>query len=136
MSARYSLPVLLCLALVAGCAAVSPAPASAEEAWWAAPQNRAAALRRAVEDLAAAFPAQYTRAPEFLQRLDALDQRIAAAQGDDLKAAADELTALQREALLANPLLDFDRLLLVRRAEGSMGLPQNWQGNCSLPRAG
>ncbi|HPA42017.1 MAG TPA: hypothetical protein PKV69_08405, partial [Candidatus Hydrogenedentes bacterium] len=122
--------------MVAGCAAVSPAPASAEEAWWAAPQHRAAALRRAVEDLAAAFPAQYAKAPEFLQRLDALDKRIAAAQGDDLKAAADELTALQREALLANPLLDFDRLLLVRRAEGGMGLPQNWQGNCSLPRAG
>ncbi|HRZ82352.1 MAG TPA: SUMF1/EgtB/PvdO family nonheme iron enzyme [Candidatus Hydrogenedentes bacterium] len=136
MSARYSLSVLLCLAMFAGCAAVSPAPASAEEAWWAAPQHRAAALRRAVEDLAAAFPAQYAKAPEFLQRLDALDKRIAAAQGDDLKAAADELTALQREALLANPLLDFDRLLLVRRAEGSMGLPQNWQGNCSLPRAG
>ena len=33
MSARYSLSVLLCLAMFAGCAAVSPAPASAEEAW-------------------------------------------------------------------------------------------------------
>ena len=44
-----------------------------------------------------------------------------------------KIEALRREALLANPLLDFDKLLLVRRREDQMGLPQNWQGNCSLP---
>ena len=37
---------------------------------------------------------------------------------------------------LANPLLDFDRLLLVRRSEGNLGLPQNWQSNCVLPTRG
>ena len=47
-----------------------------------------------------------------------------------------KIEALRREALLANPLLDFDKLLLVRRREGQMGLPQNWQGNCSLPPHG
>ncbi len=47
-----------------------------------------------------------------------------------------KIHALRREALLANPLLDFDKLLLVRRRESQMGLPQNWQGNCSLPATG
>ena len=56
----------------------------------------------------------------------------------------DEFDALQREALSANPLLDFDRLLIVKRKDSAadskyfkgLGLPQNWQGNCSLPRKG
>ena len=43
---------------------------------------------------------------------------------------------LRRDALLANPLLNFDRLLLVRRKADQLGLPQNWQGNCALPRDG
>ena len=39
--------------------------------------------------------------------------------------------------LLANPLLDFDRILLVKRSEQNLCLPQNWQGNSSLnPRHG
>jgi formylglycine-generating enzyme required for sulfatase activity len=46
--------------------------------------------------------------------------------------------SLRREALLANPLLDFDRLLLVKRGvrSPSLGLPQNWQSNSSLPKKG
>ena len=43
----------------------------------------------------------------------------------------DEFEALRTEALLANPLLDFDRLLLIKR-RGNLGLPQNWQGNCVM----
>ena len=40
--------------------------------------------------------------------------------------------------MLANPLLDFDRLLLVKRSVRSpaLGLPQNWQSNSSLPKTG
>ena len=43
-----------------------------------------------------------------------------------------------RELALLNPLLDFDRLLLVKRRAGApaLGLPANWQSNCALPRAG
>ncbi len=35
-------------------------------------------------------------------------------------------------------MLDFDRLLVVRRSRTSprLGLPQNWQSNCVLPRSG
>ncbi|MCX7007144.1 MAG: SUMF1/EgtB/PvdO family nonheme iron enzyme [Kiritimatiellaeota bacterium] len=96
------------------------------------------ALRLAIEDLTKTFPEKYTRGAEFLKQLDSVTNEAAFA-------------ALQREALLANPLLDFEKLLLVRRGEahakttdakpkkkarGQLGLPANWQGNSSLPRQG
>ena len=45
---------------------------------------------------------------------------------------------LQRQVALGNPLLNFDRLLLVKRSVTSpqLGLPQNWQSNCALPTTG
>jgi hypothetical protein len=81
------------------------------------------ALRLAIEDLASTFPDRYRRADEFLGRL---------------KGITDEpgFHALQREALLANPLLAFDKLLVIRRAERQLGLPWNWEGNSSLPQTG
>ncbi len=36
----------------------------------------------------------------------------------------------------ANPLLDFDELLFVKRKDKNLGLPYNWWSNCSLPRDG
>jgi hypothetical protein len=79
-------------------------------------------LRLAIEDLAASYPNQYPRAAEFLARLE------------NVTSDAD-FTALQREALLANPLLDFDRILLLERdANAGKNLPQNWEGNSSLTR--
>lgn len=85
-------------------------------------------LRDAINHLTEIFPEKYLRAPELLQRLDAL--------GPD--PAPETLAALRREALLANPLLDFGPLMFVRRDANSprLGLPQNWQGNCSLPASG
>jgi formylglycine-generating enzyme required for sulfatase activity len=79
------------------------------------------ALRRAIRDLTAAFPKQYVKGPEYLARLEtyekrqpqileALKKRQAAALDE-----IDEILAFQREALLSNPLLDFDELLVVRR---------------------
>ncbi|MBM4001566.1 MAG: hypothetical protein FJ297_18870 [Planctomycetes bacterium] len=92
-----------------------------------------AALRRAVEDLVATFGERYPRGREFLDRLGTLEQRA-----QDTPGREPELAALRDEALFANPLLDFDRLLLIRRRNDapSLGLPMNWQGNCSLPRTG
>lgn len=96
----------------------------------------AQALRLAIEDLIKSFPKDYKGGAEFLKRLEALEQ----------KPDKEALLALQREALLANPLLDFDRLLFVKRADSTapggkkpgkaLGLPQNWQGNSSLPKTG
>ena len=79
------------------------------------------ALRQAIASLAATFPDQYGRAPEFTQRLEAV------------KTAA-EFRALQREALLASPLLEFDRLLVVRRGGRPPALPAAERSFSSLPQ--
>ena len=99
------------------------------------------ALRRAIEHLTRTFPQGYGRRG-FLQRLEELEASLPAVLKDlegGGAAAADraaKLAAFQREALLANPLLDFDRLLLVRRDARAprLALPANWQGNTDLPR--
>jgi formylglycine-generating enzyme required for sulfatase activity len=92
------------------------------------------ALRRAIADLQATFPGQFPAGPQYLARLEALEQELAAARqpaartpGSADSAGSEEATSarvvrlvaefdrLQREALLANPLLNLDRLLLIRR---------------------
>jgi len=105
-----------------------------------------AALRLAIEDLSKTYGPRYSRGSQFLARAVELEKQaaeleMAAARGEATAAQrarglADQVESLRREALLANPLLDFDRLLLVKRKENQLGLPQNWQGNCSLPRNG
>ena len=101
------------------------------------------ALRRAIEDLAKTFPERY-EGREHLRRLSMWERRLpdlnkALERGDPRALReAEELLAFQREALLANPLIDFGKLLLVRRSVKSpgLGLVQNWQSNCALPRSG
>jgi formylglycine-generating enzyme required for sulfatase activity len=41
---------------------------------------------------------------------------------------------LYSEVARANPFLDFEQLLFVQRGKGGLGLPYNWQSNCSFPR--
>ena len=100
------------------------------------------ALRLAIQDLAKSFPDTYAKGPEFLARLDTCQKRLSelsqvSARSDEAALKlAEEMLALQREALLANPLLDFDRLLLVKRRANNLGLPQNWQGNCAISTTG
>ena len=84
------------------------------------------ALRLAIEDLGRTFPDKYARAADFLKRLDALEEKPDEAA----------FRVLESEALLANPLMDFDKLLLVKRGAGQLGLPQNWQVNSSTGRYG
>ncbi len=76
-------------------------------------------LRLAINDLIATFGNRYPKGKEYLARLDRLKE-------DDIEG----LEKLGREALLANPLLDFEKLLVVKR-RGDLGLPQNWVGNCT-----
>jgi hypothetical protein len=111
------------------------------------------AMRLAVKDLMKNFPEKYTNGEKYLRAIDKYENRLpdiekALQLGD--KAAArqvDEIIALKRRALLSNPLLDFDKLLLIkrrplddpRRANGDeendkglgkfLGLPQqsSWQ---------
>ena len=87
-------------------------------------------LRLAIGDLMRSYPETYPRGREFLGRLEALGRRTDQA---DAKFTGD-FSALRREALLANPLLDFDRLMLLKRARGQLGLPTNHQCNSCLPR--
>jgi hypothetical protein len=70
-------------------------------------------LRLAIDDLAATFGSKYPRTDEFRARLGKVEAL------PDQTAQQEALTALAREALLANPLLDFDRLLVVRRNLGA-----------------
>ncbi len=102
------------------------------------------ALRRAITDLSAAFPDRYADGPSYLERLEGMEARLPALReklavcDETALPVANAMLALRREALLANPLLDFDRILLVRRglASPGLGLVQNWQSNCALPRTG
>jgi len=104
------------------------------------------ALHLAVEDLMHSYPGRYPGGQELLRALERWEAETAALEEsqDQGKAVSDaqvrlkaeQFDALQREALLANPLLDFNRLLIVRRKANQLGLPQNWQGNCALPQHG
>jgi len=80
------------------------------------------ALRMAVTDLHKTFPKRYPKGPEYLKKLTALEGRtgdisklLAAGDARAVVALVDELAALQSEAMLANPLLDFSKLLLIKR---------------------
>jgi len=77
------------------------------------PVNTTASARRMIEDLCTTYGGRYKGGHEFLQRLDRIEARLKANPDDD--AAEADLTALVREASLANPLLDDDRLLVIRR---------------------
>jgi len=104
-------------------------------------------LRLAIEDLSDTFGTRYPRGRGLASRLSALE----AQRGERAKAGvfAARLKALKREALLSNPLLDFDKLLLVKRGAKrlpqyktkqqvamSVGMPCNHWCNSSLPRRG
>ncbi len=87
----------------------------------------AVSLELAIRNLADSFKEKYPDGATFLARLDEIRQKRDAAA----------LEKLRREALLEkNPLLDFDRLLLVRRGEKQLGLPLNYTANSSLPKKG
>lgn len=82
------------------------------------------ALSRALEDLSRRFPERYPQSERNraeIERARAGADAISAGMGRHEVEAferAKRIVALQREILLANPLLDFDRLLLVRRRLG------------------
>jgi formylglycine-generating enzyme required for sulfatase activity len=117
---------------------LNPQPAAgAAKGPVAAPVVDTEALRRAITDLTANDGDQYPQGQAFLTRLDAAEKAKAAANTPEAATKANaDLEALQREALLANPLVKaFDKVIFVRRA-GNLGLPANWQGNASIARVG
>lgn len=102
------------------------------------------ALRLAITDLIEVYGPRYDRGAEFLRRLQAvhsqrsaLDAALARGELAALR-QAEEVIALQRDAMLANPILDGGRLLMVQRGASTpgLGLPANFNGNDTLPRSG
>lgn len=81
-------------------------------------------LRLAIEDLIATNGGAYPKGKEFLERLAAITNE-----------KSPEFLALKKEALLANPLLDFDHLLMVRSGNGAGRFTANWQTQSSAAPA-
>ena len=78
------------------------------------------ALRAAIKDLSATFGPRYPKADELLGKLDDIEKRMKAVLAADTptgKALKDELLALQRQALLANPLIADQPILFMSRPQ-------------------
>ena len=91
-------------------------------------------LRLAIRDLTASNAEKYPRGSAYLKRLDAIEKQLAA--GKQTPELVKQFETLREEALLANPLLNFDKLLLIRRSKRNMGLVNNWLGNSSIRGTG
>ena len=102
--------------------------------------------RAAITDMIATHGATFAKGKDFLSRLTDLEKSLTEAEaalagGDQgakprLQELANNFSTLQNESLLANPLLGFEKLLLIKRGAGNLGLPQNWQANCGIGRTG
>lgn len=97
-------------------------------------------LRRSISHLIDEYGSHYPQGEEYLTRLDELVRIYEEAQraGDraTLEMVADRFEALQREAMLANPLLDFEKILFIKRNAEQLGLPDNSYGNEYLAPTG
>ena len=124
-------------AVLADVRAAYYAAGAAQEA--AAMAAQLASLRLSIDDQAATFAEIYPHAADFRRRIDSLVQLSEARRQALLaggQAAIGDLLQLRRdveeqarEMLLANPLLQFDQLLL---AEGSARFASNWGGANSI----
>jgi formylglycine-generating enzyme required for sulfatase activity len=151
---RFIAPYLLVLggALASGSAhaqADAPASRSGPNRQNAIRQIRSfdfESLRLAIGDLVETFGPKYPNSSDYFQRLnnlaearsaalDSFDPNDPSAQAN-LQKLARELDQLRRDALLANPLLDFDKLLVLKRKRGQLGLPVNHKCNTGIERTG
>lgn len=97
-----------------------------------------AALRRAIDDLTKTYGDKYKNGPAYLAAIDSFDKELpqikASLESGDPAALkrVSEVESISRKALLENPALDFDKILLVKRRSSNLALAQNWQGNSSI----
>ncbi len=89
-------------------------------------------LRLAIDDLIETFGPAYPRGAELLQRWKELYQTV----GNPPPDAERLFGELRSNALLSNPLLSFNRLLVIKRKTGQLGLPTNHQCNTCLEQSG
>ena len=100
------------------------------------------ALGQSIEHMTKTFGSRYPRGRTYLRELAALAHDLPATlkalESGDASAVekVDKLVRLERDALMANPLLDFEKLLVVKRANKTRCLPNNYHGNCALSRNG
>lgn len=102
-------------------------------------------LERAIRDLIATYAGKYPEGQKYLTGLTKLKKANAKLKDsgipsgelhDQKKATMAALRGLKREALLANPVMDFEELILIRRSARNLGMPANWQSNSSLRHTG
>ena len=96
------------------------------------------ALARAIKAYAEKYPSVYGTGEDLLKQLAAVEQQVKAANTEAARAAAGAAVRQLTDSLyLRNPGIDFKDLLVVKRMRNShSGLPQNWQGNSSIPLHG
>ncbi len=88
------------------------------------------ALKLAVRDLAKTYPHEYTQGDQYLRELEKYEKllpEISAGVKEGDSAAVEQIVALKRKILLDNPLLDFDRLLVIKRKP--LGNPRRRTGD-------
>jgi formylglycine-generating enzyme required for sulfatase activity len=96
-------------------------------------------MELAIRDMAASFPDQFTQEHHFLDTLHRYKKSL---ENPELVTPEliEEILAFKKDVLLSNPLLDFEKLLLVRRnvsnarsAMGaSIGMTNNWVSNSAI----
>ncbi len=107
------------------------------------------AYQLAITDMQKTFPNRKLNTDKYLQALNSLEeQKQSLAEGiqaSDQKTIqkAEELLDMLDEALLANPLLDFDEIILLRRDIGNQArnamsgaleiVPSNFETNANIP---
>ncbi|MCP5116238.1 MAG: hypothetical protein GY953_35875, partial [bacterium] len=111
---RHGCSLLTAVAVAAASLVAAPPPADMDGAVRTVRSFNFRSVRDAVEDLSTEFGSRYPRGAEFLRRLHELE--TAREHGTGMVKLARELDKLRYEALLANPLLDFDQLLVVKRS--------------------
>jgi len=94
------------------------------------------AVRLAVVDLVKSHGGRYPDGAGHLRELDALARQQTQSSPGARSEVQNRLRALQRKALLANPLLGFEKLVVLKRRKGQLGLPTNHQCNTALKRTG
>jgi len=100
------------------------------------------ALRLAIADQAKSFGAKDPSRGEHLAVLDKLISMRTTLLGKKKPPVAavqrllGKLIRVRNEALLSNPLLDFDKLILLKRRSGQLGLPVNHKCNSGIKTHG
>lgn len=131
----------LLMFVVAGLLVLASAAGAEEFRPFVSEKVNSKALRRAITDLIDTFGPRYPKGKQYLARLDSL------ARDGDQPEFSEALAALRKEALLGNPLLDFDRLLLIKRRplkngqplsadqyyNSDLGFPRSSTGNSTVP---